>query len=82
MKGQTGIGRHGNRGRIFIANAVKDEIARAKDDFSKWLKQSSIPTRQIIRPATVALQDIYKTDPKHKFLELLCHIQHFNPDYS
>ena len=58
----------GNRGRIFIPNAVKDEIIRAEDDLSNWLKQSNIPVRQITEPVTVALQNIYTADPKHKFL--------------
>jgi len=45
-----------------------DEIIRTEDDLSDWLKQSNIPIRQITEPVTLALQNIYNADPKHKFL--------------
>lgn len=58
----------GKAERIFIPNAVRDEIIRTEDDLSNWLKQSSIPIKQITEPVTIALQNIYSSDPKHKFL--------------
>jgi len=58
----------GIQGRIFIPNAVRDEIIRTEDDLSDWLKESNIPIRQITESVTVALQSIYNSDPKHKFL--------------
>ncbi len=58
----------GKQGKIFIPNAVEDEIIRTEDDLSDWLKQSNIPIRQITEPVTSALQSIYRADPKHKFL--------------
>lgn len=58
----------GNKEIIFIPNAVRDEIIRTEDDLSDWLKRSNIPIRQVTEPVTLALQHIYKADPKHKFL--------------
>jgi len=58
----------GKLDRIFIPNAVRDEIIRTEDVLSDWLKQSSIPIKQITEPVTAALQNIYNSDPKHKFL--------------
>lgn len=58
----------GKMDRIFIPNAVRDEIIRTEDDLSEWLKQSSIPIKQITEPVTIVLQSIYNSDPKHKFL--------------
>ena len=58
----------GKSKRIFIPNAVRDEIIRTEDDLSDWLKHSSIPIKQITEPVTAALQNIYNSDPKHKFL--------------
>ncbi|MCV9388944.1 DUF4411 family protein [Reichenbachiella ulvae] len=58
----------GKAERIFIPNAVRDEIIRTEDDLSDWLKRSSIPIKQITESVTIALQNIYTSDPKHKFL--------------
>ncbi len=58
----------GNLGRIFIPNAVRDEIIRTEDDLSDWLRQSNIPIRPVTEQVTLALQNIYSADPKHKFL--------------
>ena len=58
----------GKMDRIFIPNAVREEIIKTEDDLSDWLKQSSIPIKQITEPVTIALQNIYNSDPKHKFL--------------
>ena len=57
-----------SEGIIFIPEAVKDEIARTDDDLAAWLKKSKIPVLSISETVTKCLQDIYATDPLHKYL--------------
>jgi len=47
---------------------VYDEITRTEDDLSNWLKSSDIPIRKIDEGVTKCLQDIYSSNPSHKFL--------------
>lgn len=58
----------GKRDIIFLPELVFEEITRTEDDLSKWLKQSSIPVRKIDERVTNCLQNIYSTNPNHKFL--------------
>ncbi len=58
----------GRIGKIFVPSMVYDEIIKTEDDLSEWLKASEIPIRQITEPVTKTLQNIYVSDPKHKFL--------------
>lgn len=58
----------GEAGRIFIPEAVFDEITRTEDDLCKWLKESKIPVRKIDGNITKCLQNIYAKDPSHKNL--------------
>lgn len=58
----------GELGIIFIPAAVSEEIMRTEDDLSDWLKNSKIPIIEINEQVTRGLQNIYSSDPKHKFL--------------
>jgi rRNA-processing protein FCF1 len=58
----------GTQNKIFIPEAVYDEIVRTEDDLSKWLKASDIPIKKIDENVTKCLQGIYSSDPNHKFL--------------
>ena len=54
--------------RIFMPEMVYEEITRTEDDLSEWLKSSNIPIRKIGENVTKCLQEIYSTNPIHKFL--------------
>lgn len=58
----------GKEGRIFIPSMVYDEIVKTEDNLSGWLKESEIPIRQITESVTKSLQQIYSSNPVHKFL--------------
>lgn len=58
----------GELGIIFIPAAVREEIMRTEDNLSDWLKNSKIPIIEINEQVTLELQNIYSSDPKHKFL--------------
>ncbi|TVR71902.1 MAG: DUF4411 family protein [Marinilabiliales bacterium] len=62
------LNRLGQDGRIFIPEAVRDEINKTEDALSKWLKESYIPVRRIDELVTKCLKDIYAKDEKHKYL--------------
>jgi len=59
------LNQFGKEDRIFIPQAVFDEIAKSDDDLLKWLKASDITTRPITEPVTKCLKDIYGADPVH-----------------
>lgn len=58
----------GLQGKIFISEIVREEIIRAEDELSVWLKNSKIPIRKIDEPVTKCLQAIYSHNPDHKKL--------------
>ena len=58
----------GIENRIFMPEMVYEEITRTEDDLSEWLKSSNIPIRKIDENVTKCLQEIYLTNPIHKFL--------------
>lgn len=58
----------GKEERIFIPSMVYDEIVKTEDELSVWLKTSEIPIRPITESVTKALQEIYSSNPSHKFL--------------
>jgi len=58
----------GTQKRIFLPEAVYDEITRTEDDLSKWLKLSTIPIFKIDEHVTQCLQSIFSHDPLHKNL--------------
>lgn len=58
----------GIQNKIFMPKNVFEEIARTEDDLSKWLKNSQIPIRKIDEQVTKCLQEIYASDPSHRFL--------------
>jgi predicted nucleic acid-binding protein len=58
----------GNKGIIFIPEAVNDEIVRTDDDLAAWLKTSKIPVYPIDENVQKCLQSIYAKNPLHKFL--------------
>lgn len=58
----------GNQSRFFLPEMVYEEIVRAEDDLSQWLKSSNIPIRKIDENVTNCLKSIYSANPIHKFL--------------
>jgi hypothetical protein len=54
--------------RIFIPEAVYEEITRTEDDLANWIKSSNIPIHKIDENVTKCLKDIYENNPIHKFL--------------
>jgi rRNA-processing protein FCF1 len=58
----------GKADKIFIPELVYEEITRTEDDLSGWLKSSDVPIRKIDEDVTKCLQDIYNSNPNHKFL--------------
>ena len=58
----------GAAGRIFIPQAVLDEILRTEDDLNAWLKKSHIPIRKIDGSVTQCLSSIYAANPIHQYL--------------
>jgi predicted nucleic acid-binding protein len=53
----------GNNGKIFIPEMVSEEIMRAEDDLSKWLKGSKIPIKKITEPVTIHIRKILEDYP-------------------
>jgi predicted nucleic acid-binding protein len=58
----------GNKGVIFIPEAVNEEIIRTEDELATWLKKSNIPIHSVNEDVTKCLQSIYAKDPLHKYL--------------
>jgi hypothetical protein len=58
----------GAEGRIFIPQAVFDEILRTEDDLNAWLKKSRIPIRKVDGSVTQCLSKIYAASPIHQYL--------------
>ena len=58
----------GHDGRIFIPEAVHDEINKTEDALSNWLKNSDIPVKRIDGPVSKNLQIIYAKAEVHKYL--------------
>jgi Domain of unknown function (DUF4411) len=58
----------GAENKIFMPVIVYEEIIRTDDDLSNWLKSSDIPIRKIDEQVAKCLQDIYSSNPDHKFL--------------
>lgn len=58
----------GEKDVLFMPEMVYDEITRTEGDLSIWLKSSNIPIRKIDEGVTKCLQDIYSSNPNHKFL--------------
>lgn len=59
------LNQFGKQGRIFIPQAVFDEIAKSDDELLKWLKASSIVAQPITETVTKCLKDIFDADPVH-----------------
>lgn len=59
------LNQFGKQGRIFIPQAVFDEIAKSDDELLKWLKSSDIAIQPITESVTKFLKDIYNADPLH-----------------
>jgi hypothetical protein len=60
--------RLGHAGRVFIPQAVKDEIARTQDQLLEWLKGSGISVFPLEESVTQCLSKIFATDPAHQHL--------------
>src|SRR3990170_709100 len=58
----------GTQEKIFLPQMVFEEITRADDDLSNWLKQSKIPIHKIDGLVAECLKQIYESNPMHKFL--------------
>ncbi|MGD9639603.1 MAG: DUF4411 family protein [Alphaproteobacteria bacterium] len=54
--------------RIFLPEAVKEEITRTEDELSIWLKKSSIPIQKIDEEIIKNWQKIIEVNPLHKLL--------------
>ncbi|GGH29506.1 hypothetical protein GCM10007423_16920 [Dyadobacter endophyticus] len=55
----------GSAGRIFIPEAVYEEITRTDDDLCEWLKQSRIDIKEITGEVAQCLRNIYAANPTH-----------------
>ena len=63
------LNRLGNQKRIFIPEAVYEEITRTEDDLSMWLAdKSQIPIHKIDESVAKCLKLIYAENPSHKNL--------------
>jgi rRNA-processing protein FCF1 len=58
----------GQKGTIFIPQAVFDEISKTDDDLLGWVKTSMLPIKKVDSAVTTCLQEIYSKDEKHKYL--------------
>ncbi|WP_276360207.1 DUF4411 family protein [Daejeonella sp. H1SJ63] len=58
----------GNQNRIFLPQAVADEITKTDDELSQWLSTSKIPIQTINESIALALRSIYAANPDHKLL--------------
>ena len=55
-------------GKIFLPQAVFDEVTRTDDDLTAWLKGSDIPVHKVDGPVTQNLTKIYSANPVHQYL--------------
>ena len=55
----------GLKRRIFIPEAVRDEVLKTEDDLASWLKKSDIRILNLTGNVTKCLQSIYAKDPIH-----------------
>ncbi len=62
------LNRLGHDGRIFILEAVHDEINKTEDALSRWLENSNIPVNRIDESVSKNLQIIYAKAEVHKYL--------------
>lgn len=51
--------------RVFIPQAVYDEIVKVDDDLSKWLKKGIIPRKPYSESVNQSLKEIYAKDERH-----------------
>jgi len=58
----------GHSERVFIPQAVEDEIIRTQDQLAQWLKGSGIPVYPIEDPVLQCLTKMFETDPLHEHL--------------
>lgn len=58
----------GSVGRIFIPEAVRDEITRTDDDLCKWLKQSRLAIKGVDEKVIQCLHAIWAANPIHTTL--------------
>jgi hypothetical protein len=58
----------GIKGRIFLPQAVFDEVTRTDDDLTAWLKGSDIPVHKVDGSVTQNLTKIYAANPVHHYL--------------
>lgn len=58
----------GEKGSIFLPQAVYEEIEKTDDELLTWVKSSSIPIKRIDGEVTSCLQDIYSKNEIHKYL--------------
>jgi hypothetical protein len=58
----------GRQGRIYVPQAVFDEIGRTEDELSIWLKNSHISIRKVDGAVTECLRKIYAENQIHQYL--------------
>jgi hypothetical protein len=58
----------GASNKIFLPEQVYDEIVKAEDNLTTWLKESKIPIHKTTTGVTEKLRAIYDADPVHQHL--------------
>jgi hypothetical protein len=58
----------GEKGQIFLAEEIRDEITGTDDDLSEWLRSSSIPIRKTDGNVTNCWSKILQAHNDHRYL--------------
>ena len=58
----------GDKGLLFIAEEVFDEILKTEDELSKWVKAGNLPVEKTDSSVIQCLKTIYSTNPVHEKL--------------
>ena len=58
----------GQESRVFLPEAIYDEIVNTDDELSKWLQKSKIPVKPIDGKVGECLKKIYSANPEHQYI--------------
>jgi predicted nucleic acid-binding protein len=58
----------GSEKRVFLPEAIYDEIITTEDKLAKWLQQSKIPVHPIDAKVSECLKKIYAHNPSHQYI--------------
>ncbi len=64
----TELKRFGFEQRVFLCEAVRDEITRSDDLLAAWVQASGIPVYEVDGNVTQIVQRIFTHDSRHEFL--------------